>query len=127
VTASGRLLLLLIAAQFALLGEACARPITLRCQLMNSVPRNGGPIPDQPFIWWFRVDLNTGTVDGIRATVSDAVIGWAGRAAPALPNATLVRPGWELNGHRQPDWRFHSERQIGAVWNNVDGSCVPQS
>ena len=108
-------------------GAANARPITLRCELMNSVPRNGGTIPDPPFTWHFKVDLQAGTVDGVRATISDSQIGWAGRTAPALPTATLLRPGWLLNGHKQPDWRFHAERSIGQIWNSVDGSCVVQS
>lgn len=108
----------------ASLGTAHATPITLRCQLMNSVPRNGGSIPDPPFIWRFHVDLEAGTVDGVRATLSDTKIGWAGPVAPAIPTATLLRPGWLLDGSRQPDWRFHSERQIGQIRNDVDGSCV---
>jgi hypothetical protein len=122
-----RTLPLVLVATFAgLAGTANAKPITLRCQLMNSVPRNGGTTLDPPFIWHFHVDAEAKTVDGIRATVSDTQIGWAGHAAPALPTATLLRPGWELDGHKQPDWRFHSERQIGQVWNSVDGSCVPE-
>lgn len=96
----------------------------LRCALMNSVPLNGGSIPDPPFIWRFHLDLAAGTVDGIHSTMSDTKIGWAGRVAPAIPTATLLRAGWLLDGHPQPDWRFHSERQIGKLHNNVDGSCV---
>lgn len=106
------------------MGMAHATPITLRCQLMNSVPRNGGAIPDPPFIWHFHVDLEAGIVDGVQATLSNTKIGWAGRAAPAIPTATLLRPGWLLDGSKQPDWRFHSERQIGQIRNDVDGSCV---
>jgi hypothetical protein len=110
----------------ACIGTAHGKPITLQCQLMNSVPRNGGTIPDPPFIWHFHVDQAAGTVDGVRATLSDTQIGWAGRTAPALPTATLLRPGWLLDGHKQPDWRFHSERQIGTIRNEVDGSCIEQ-
>jgi hypothetical protein len=122
-----RTLPFILVAMFSVLaGTANANPITLRCQLTNSVPRNGGTTLDPPFIWHFHVDPEAKTVDRIRATVSDTQIGWAGRAAPALPTATLLLPGWELNGHKQPDWRFHSERQIGQIWNSVDGSCVPE-
>ena len=110
----------------ACVGTAYATPITLRCQLMNSVPRNGGTILDPPFVWHFHVDLEAGTVDGVRATLNDAKIGWAGRAAPAIPTATLLRPGWLLDGYKQPDWRFHSDRQIGQIRNDVDGSCVAE-
>jgi hypothetical protein len=110
---------------------ACAstahgEPITLRCQLMNSVPRSGGTIPDSPFIWQFKVDLDAHSVDGVRATISETRVGWAGRAAPALPYATLLRPGWLLSGHKQPDWRFHSDRQIDLIRNSVDGSCIEE-
>jgi hypothetical protein len=107
-------------------GTAYGQTITLRCQLMNSVPRNGGTTPEPPFIWHFRLDLKAGTVDGVRATISDSQIGWAGRTPPAIPYATLLRPGWLLDGHKQPDWRFHSDRNIGQIRNDVDGSCVEQ-
>jgi hypothetical protein len=107
-------------------GTAYGNAITLRCQLMNSVPRSGGTTPDPPFLWRFHVDLEAGIVDGVRATISDSQIRWAGRIAPALPYATLLRPGWLLDGHKQPDWRFHSDRYIGQIHNDVDGSCVEQ-
>ena len=116
--------ILAFALAVATMGTAYAAPFTLRCQLMNSVPRNGGTVPDPPFVWHFHVDLDAGTVDGVRATVSSTRIGWAGHAAPAIPTAVLLRPGWLLDGHKQPDWRFHSERQIGQIHNDVDGSCV---
>jgi hypothetical protein len=107
-------------------GTAYGNAITLRCQLMNSVPRSGGTTPDPPFLWRFHVDLEAGIVDGVRATISDSQIRWAGRIAPALPYATLLRPGWLLDGHKQPDWRFHSDRYISQIHNDVDGSCVEQ-
>jgi hypothetical protein len=107
-------------------GTAYGKAITLRCQLLNSVPLGGGTMPDPPFIWHFHVDLQAATVDGVQATISGTQIGWAGRAAPALPSATLLRPGWLLDGHKQPDWRFHSDRYIGQIHNDVDGSCVEQ-
>jgi len=110
--------------RLSLLFVLAAKKITLRCALMNSVPRNGGSIPDPPFVWHFHIDFATGTVDGIRATVSDTEIGWAGRVPPATPYAKLRRPGWQLDGHPQPDWRFHAERMIGTLRNDVDGSCV---
>jgi hypothetical protein len=107
-------------------GTAYGKAITLRCQLMNSVPRSGGTTPDPAFMWRFHVDLEAGTVDGVRATIRDSQIGWAGRTAPALPYATLLRPGWLLDGHKQPDWRFHSDRYIDQIHNDVNGSCVEQ-
>lgn len=118
---------LLLIPVMACAGSAYGNAITLRCQLMNSVPRSGGTMPDPPFIWHFHVDLVAGTVDGVRATISDLQIGWAGRTAPALPYATLLRPGWMLDGHKQPDWRYHSDRQIDRIRNDVDGSCVEQN
>lgn len=120
------LLVLLAATQAAAASAQTGNKIVLRCALMNSVPLNGGPIPDPPFTWHFHIDFGSGTVDGVRATISDAEIGWAGRAPPAIPYATLRRPGWQLDGHGQPDWRFHSERMIGTLHNYVDGSCVEE-
>jgi hypothetical protein len=110
----------------ACIGTAHGTPITLRCQLMNSVPRSGGAVQDPPFIWRFQVDLQAHTVDGVRATVSDTQIGWAGHTPPAMPTALLLRPGWMLAGYKQPDWRFHSDRQIDRIRNSVDGSCVEE-
>jgi len=107
-------------------GTAYGTAITLQYRLMNSVPRSGGTMPDPAFIWRFHVDLEAGTVDSVRATISDTQIGWAGRTAPALLYATLLRPGWLPDGHKQPDWRFHSDRYIGQIHNDVDGSCVEQ-
>jgi hypothetical protein len=108
----------LAAAQGVWAGAAWAAPdiVTLRCTLRNSVPRSGGTVPDRPFSWRFKVDFRHQTVDGRPATFTSTQIQWQGAQMPALPYATLFLP----------DWRFHSARQIGHVWNEVTGTCVPR-
>ena len=91
--------------------------IVLKCELSNSAPRSGGRTPDPPFTWFFRVDLAAGTVDGMRATVTDTEIGWHGRQMPARPYATLSRP----------DWRYHSAREFDRIHNEITGLCIEQN
>ena len=113
-------------------GADTGKTLVLVCELTNSVPRSEGQpcdppfmqAADLPFTWRFRVNLALATVDGGHATVTDSQAGWAGRAAPAQPSATLSRPDGQQSGSLQLGWQFHPERQIGRVRNVVSGPCV---
>jgi hypothetical protein len=111
--------LLLVAALSAGAPPAHAddRVFTLRCELTNTPPRNGGNVPERPFTQHFHVNLDIGTIDGRKAVVTSDRIGWEPRQPWFRPYATLTRP----------QWQYHSSRQTGRVPYSIDAPCTLES
>ena len=89
--------------------------VNLLCTLTNDPPRTPGHSPDT-FKLRVKVDFAAGTVDGIKATITDTQIGWEPRPGSRRPYATLSRP----------DWQYHSTGQDRQIAYTTSGPCVVQ-